>query len=586
MEQQKNDLTPEQYDAVRTDAKRLRILAGAGSGKTRVLTHRIAHQSKALRIEPEHVLCLTFTKKAAQELRSRLKALGLDSPVTAGTFHALAFAQLQTRWNDLSISRQPTILENRRRLLSSVLPDRLTSETRDMVCNEIDWATARRLTPETYPTAVEQTRRATHSNTTQISEFLNLFIQEKKKRNLIDFDDILEHAIGDLVNDIEFAAGRHWKYRYIFVDEFQDVNPLQFALLRAWLSEDSSICVVGDPDQAIYSWNGADAKYLENFNTYFPDSQTVELTDNFRSTPQIVLTASSVLGGKPSLSSQKPDGEIPSIHQAKTCFNEAEYIARSIKERRINAESWDTQAVLVRTHAQIDRLADAFTHSEIPFKVSQNNARSLDTRASLSADDAVTITTFHAAKGLEWPVVHVAGLEEGFSPISYADTEPSRDEERRLLYVAMSRAQNELYCSWARERIFGSKKALRKPSPYLKEISHSMRSANIRKSDGRSLRNRIRLFREQNFPTTAAQDMASQDSKQRHNLESWRESKAVAAGVNPCDVISDKFIDQVLDQKPQTLEQLREIPQLNDFKIRRYGVEIVQILTNENSIKP
>ena len=586
MEQQRNDLTPDQYNAVRIDTKRLRILAGAGSGKTRVLTHRIAHQSKTLRIEPEHVLCLTFTKKAAEELRSRLKTLGLDSPVTAGTFHALAFAQLQTRWNDLSIPRRPTILENRRTLLRSILPDRLTSETRDTICNEIDWATARRLTPETYPTAVEKNQRTPHSNSTQVSEFLNLFTQEKRKRNLIDFDDILEHAISDLVNDTDFAAGRHWKYRYIFVDEFQDVNPLQFALLRAWLGEDSSMCIVGDPDQAIYSWNGADAKYLENFNSYFPDGQTVELTKNFRSTPQIVHTASSVLGDKPSLSSQKPDGEIPSIHQAKTCIDEAEYIASSIKERRIYAESWSTQAVLVRTHAQIERFSDAFTRSEIPFKVSKNNEASLDTGASLSVDDSVTITTFHAAKGLEWPVVHIAGLEEGFSPISYANSKSSLDEERRLLYVAMTRAQNELHCSWARERIFGSKKISRKPSPYLKEISHSMQAASIKKSDGSSLRNRIRLFREQIFPETEAQNTPSEDSKQRQKLESWRESKALAAGVNPCDVISDKFIDQVIDQKPRTLKQLSEIPQLNDFKVKRYGVEIIQILSDENSIKP
>ena len=583
MEQQKNDLTSAQYDAVKHDAKRLRILAGAGSGKTRVLTHRIAHQSNALRIEPEHVLCLTFTKKAAEELRTRLKTLGLDSPVTAGTFHALAYAQLQTRWNDLRLSRPPSLLENRRRLLGSILPERLSFEVRESICTEIDWATARRLTPETYPEAAGKAQRNPPAGATQICEFLYLFFQEKKKRNLIDFDDILEHAIRDLANDADYAAGRHWKYRYIFVDEFQDVNPLQFALLRAWLGVDSSICVVGDPNQAIYSWNGADAKYLENFNAYFPDGQTVELNENFRSTPQIITTASSVLGSNPSLNAQKPNGEIPTVHQAKNCSAEAEYIARRIKEHRLHAESWARQAVLVRTHAQINQLEDTFARFSIPFKAPQNNGSSSETHASPYGSDSVTITTFHAAKGLEWPVVFVAGLEAGFSPISHATSVPSLDEERRLLYVAMTRAQNQLHCSWSRERTFGKKKISRKPSPYLKEISYSMQTANIQAADGQSLRKRIRLFRKQIFPVATPQ---SSITKQKKSLEDWRESKALAAGVNPRDVIPDEAVEQILFQNPQTRDQLREISHLNDFTAARYGEEIIRILSDENAVKP
>ena len=583
MEQQKNDLTPAQYDAVKNDAKRLRILAGAGSGKTRVLTHRIAHQSKALRIEPEHVLCLTFTKKAAEELRSRLKGLGLGSPVTAGTFHALAYAQLQGRWTDLNLSRPPTILENRRRMLGSILPERLAFEVRESIFHEIDWATARRLTPETYPAAAEKAQRNPPSGATQISECLYSFLQEKRKRNLIDFDDILEHAIRDLANDADYAAGRHWKYRYIFVDEFQDVNPLQFALLRAWMGANSSICVVGDPNQAIYSWNGADAKYLENFNEYFPDGQTVELNDNFRSTPQIVAAASSLLGSSSSLDAQRPNGEIPSLHQAKNCSAEAEYIARRINENRPLAGNWAGQAVLVRTHAQINQLVDTFTQFSIPFSVPKNKDWSSEIPISLSGDDSVTLTTFHAAKGLEWPIVYVAGLEAGFSPISHAISPSSLDEERRLLYVAMTRAEDQLHCSWARERTFAGKKVARKPSPYLKEISHSMEAANIQNSDTSPLRDRIKLFREQVFSRTNPERYTTQ---QRKNLEGWRESMALAADVSPRDVIPDEAVEQLLSQKPQNRGQLKEISDLNDFKAARYGDEIIRILSDENAAKP
>ena len=581
MGQQKHDLTPAQYDAVKDDTKRLRILAGAGSGKTRVLTHRIAHQSRALRIEPEHVLCLTFTKKAAEELSGRLRTLGLSNPVTAGTFHALAYAQLKTRWKDLGLSRTPSILENRKAILGSILPKQLAFDTRESIVNEINWATSRRLTPETYSAAAESTRRNLPNGTSQISEFMRLFSQEKKKRNLLDFDDILENAISDLAKDTEYAAGRHWKYRYIFVDEFQDVNPLQFALLRAWLGPDSSICVVGDPNQAIYSWNGADAKYLENFATYFPGSRTIELTENFRSTPEIIKSASSLLKKKVELNAQKPSGETPSLHQAKTCSDEAEYIARSILENRRYNEGWSRQAVLVRTHAQISQIADTLSRFSIPCSVPSSRETPPETKNSHIESDSVTIATFHAAKGLDWPIVYIAGLEEGFSPISYAMSDAALDEERRLLFVAMTRAQDELHCSWARERAFGNRKVNRKPSPYLKEISHSVRSSNLQISGGPSLRDRIQNLRGQLFPKVRPQEK----STERKNLENWRNSQALAADVKPGDVISDEAIEQLISRKPSTPDQLEKLTHLNSFKIARYGDDLIRILSNENGTK-
>ncbi len=581
MEQQNNDLTSAQYDAVKNDANRLRILAGAGSGKTRVLTHRIAHQSKAFRLEPEHALCLTFTKKAAEELQARLQTLGLSSPVAAGTFHALAYSQLQTRWKDLDLPRPPSVLENRKRILVPMLPKQLSFDVRESTMNEINWATARRLNPEAYPAAAEAARRKPAVGMNQISEFLLQFAQEKKRLNLIDFDDILEYAINDLTNDPEYAAGRHWKYRYIFVDEFQDVNPLQFALLRAWLGPDSSICVVGDPDQAIYSWNGADAKYLKNFDTYFPGSSTVELNENFRSTPQIIELASSLLKKEVKASkAQKPDGEIPSIYQAKTCSQEAEHIAKRINETGQISERLSRQAVLVRTHAQISQIIETFSRFSIPCSSPLSRETPLGTEDANTNNESVTVTTFHASKGLEWPIVYIAGLEEGFSPISYADSDAALDEERRLLYVAMTRAKEQLHCTWARQRTFGNRKVTRNASPYLREISHSMDKTNFQMESGVPLRNRIQMFRNQIFPKTNPQETNPQLKK---NLHIWRERRAIAADVKPQNVISDQALEQLIATKPQTKEQLEQIADMNTFSISRYGEEILKILSNENT---
>ena len=461
--------------------------------------------------------------------------------------------------------------------------------SRESICNEIDWATARRLNSETYPEAAKKAQRNPSESPTQISEYLHRFIQEKKKRNLIDFDDILEYAIRYLVDDPNYAATRHWKYQYIFVDEFQDVNPLQFALLRAWLGVDSSICVVGDPDQAIYSWNGADARYLQSFNDYFPGAKTVVLGDNFRSTPQIIAAASAVLGTTPSLETTRPDGPFPSIHAAKDCKAEALNIAERINESRTHTRDWSDQAVLVRTHAQIATLTETFIQTGIPFTVSTRKSFSAETQSatSISSDDAVTITTFHASKGLEWPVVHVAGLEDGFVPITYATSSHALDEERRLLYVAMTRAQDQIHCSWARERLFGKRKVARQPSQFLKEISYLLEKVdnrleeeNSHNPNGASIPEQIHLLRERIFPKRPSRDP---DENIRFNLEQWREQRALAAGVSPQNVISDEALEELIRHQPKTREHLNAIPYLNHFKADRYGDEIIKILSDEIS---
>lgn len=455
-------------------------------------------------------------------------------------------------------------------------------ESRESICTEIDWATARRLNPETYPEAAKKAQRNPSESSTQVSEYLHLFIQEKKKRNLIDFDDILEYAIRYLADDSNYAATRHWKYRYIFVDEFQDVNPLQFALLRAWLGVDSSICVVGDPDQAIYSWNGADARYLQNFNDYFPNAKTVVLDDNFRSTPQIIAAASAVLGVGSSLATTRPDGPFPSVRAATDCKAEARNISEKINESRTYARNWSDQAVLVRTHAQIATLTETFVETGIPFTVSTRKSASTETQAATAvpSDNAVAITTFHASKGLEWPVVHVAGLEDGFVPSAYATSSHALDEERRLLYVAMTRAQDQIHCSWARERLFGKRKVTRQPSQFLKDMSHLLEKGISKDSNGASIREEIHSLRERVFPKRPFRDP---DESIRFNLERWRGQMALAAGVGPQDVISDEALEELITHQPKTREQLNVVRHLNHFKADRYGDELIKILSDEIS---
>ena len=291
-----------QRDAVTSTAAPLAILAGAGSGKTRVLTRRIAWQSREQRIDPAHVLAVTFTRKAAGELRSRLSRLGVRESVTAGTFHAIALAQLRRRADEQGRA-MPGLLERKVRILVPMLPVRgreaalLAAE----LASEIEWAKARLVKPDAYERAVVAAGRATPRPPAEVAATYRNYEREKRKRGLVDFDDLITGCADVLERDTEFAAAQRWRFRHLFVDEFQDASAAQFRLLRAWLGDRSDLCVVGDPDQAIYGFAGADASYLAGFRRWlpperFPEVGMVRLGSNYRSTPQVVTAAGAVLG--------------------------------------------------------------------------------------------------------------------------------------------------------------------------------------------------------------------------------------------------------------------------------------------------
>jgi DNA helicase-2/ATP-dependent DNA helicase PcrA len=432
-------LSPAQRQAVTSPAAPLCILAGAGSGKTRVLTRRIAYRIATGQATAERTMAVTFTRRAASELRRRLRALGVDG-VAAGTIHSLAFAHLQRWWRDHD-RPVPKIIDN----------------------------SFRRLTDD-----------------------------EKRRRGVLDFDDLLVQFAEAVAADPAFAEAVRWFRRHLYVDEFQDVTPAQLGAVQAWLGDGTDLTVVGDPNQAIYGWNGADPRLLTDLSGR---ATTIRLDANYRSTAAIVRAAAAVLpDARPAPTEH--DGPAPTVTGHATAAAEAAAVARGARLAHAPNTPWSSIAVLARTNAQLDVLAAALDAAGIPFrhagKVAMLNRPAV--RDALTRDhrhlralahdcldpadadalleladladefesltpgagsaaflawlpttklgdplrrDAVELATFHKAKGLEWRTVFLAGVEDGLVPLPHGD--PA--EERRLLYVAMTRAERALHIS-------------------------------------------------------------------------------------------------------------------------------------------
>jgi DNA helicase-2/ATP-dependent DNA helicase PcrA len=544
---------PEQSEAITTTAAPLCVLAAAGSGKTRVLTRRIAWRVQNGSATACHVLALTFTRKAAGELRSRLSDLGLPEDVTAGTFHAVALAELK-RLAAERRQRPPVVLASKARVLSDILASRTRSPTRGRslreLAQDIEWAKARCLQPDQFERAAAAAGRPCSRPAGEIASIWQVFETEKRRRGVLDFEDLLGRCRQEMIDDPEFAASARWRYRHIFVDEYQDVNVAQQRLLDVWLGPSDDLCVVGDPRQAIYSWNGSNPRAITEFARDFPGATVLELSTNYRSTNELLTIARAVLGsGKPVVAGGHcPDGPVPTVVAYPDELSEAAGIATAARIARRPGRSWSQLAVLARTNAQLPPIAKALAAAGIPSRSigstdffskpsvrsaieEANSARDGAALRSLAADlsevavasptpdadlsalarllvdylaedvgasgkgfrswletsvrgqdqardhDAVELTTFHRAKGLEWPVVFLAGLEEGLVPIVHAVSEDAFAEERRLLYVACTRAGEELHCSWATERAFGDNptRSPRAPSPWLQAIEAAHR---------------------------------------------------------------------------------------------------------------
>jgi DNA helicase-2/ATP-dependent DNA helicase PcrA len=667
------DLNDAQREAVTTEAAPLAIIAGAGSGKTRVLTRRIAYRCLNRTADARHVLALTFTRKAAGELRARLRRLGLRDDVAAGTFHAIAYAQLRGWWADRG-AQPPGLLERKGRVLGRLLGRSSAVQAVD-VAGEIEWSKARLVRPDQYVAAALQAGRRPPVEPARMAELYRRYEEEKQRQRQVDFDDLLRLCANAIESNTDFAAAQRWRFRHLFVDEFQDVNPLQFRLLNAWRGDRLDLCVVGDPHQAIYSWNGADPRLLRELSRLIPGTSTVALEHNYRSSPQIIASANHALDSGAvqglRLRATRPEGPVPTIRSMADDQTEARGVARAVLDRHRPGLSWSHQAVLTRTNAQTVLIAEACRKVGVPVRVrgqlpyldlpevrealrAMQRSRAplpeqlaaLEARLTASEDqeealpdselervrnleellrlaseytdadpiptgpgfaawlsatlgrddggapgDAVDLATFHAAKGLEWPIVHLAGLEDGLVPIGHARTEEAAAEERRLFYVAVTRAQRELRMTWASERTFGAKVVRRRRSPYLDDLEpllDALTAGGAPADASRALsavRQTARAARQARVPRTRGgpPDIDPADRPLFDELRTWRTQRAKAAGVPAYVIFDDKTLIAVATRRPRDRSSLRSVPGIGPVKSERFAGEVLEIVGRHGS---
>ena len=629
-------LDDEQRRAATSPAMPLAVVAPAGSGKTRVLTARLAHRIATEEIEPQHVLCVTFTRKAADELRARLRAIGLHDHIEAGTFHGVAWRQLRDRWAATGRSAP--------QLLDRVLPfvqeqvarDATRAELTDLV-NEIGWARARMVRPDAYEEAARAAGRRTRRPPAWIAARFADYEQAKTRRHVVDFDDLLAACTSALDGDAGFAAAQRWRFRHLFVDEFQDVNPLQFQLLEAWRGDRWDVFVVGDPHQSIYGWNGADPGLLEALGSRWTALETIHLDRTHRSTPQITAAAAAViraarLPDRHPVSTGAP-GPVARIDSHRDEVEEVTAVATSIRRRRGPSTPWSSFAVLARTHDQVLSLERGLAASGVPVHVRRQRSvmgdpvvrrvvarlgrddrpllralgdavddepdrpdldglvaaaeAQVDTDpattgrdfaawayAELTDDDtarvdAVTLSTIHAAKGLEWPVVHIVGCEDGSIPHVSARRRAARDEEARLLYVAITRAALEVQLHWARTRTIRGIRRDRQRSPFLDGFEAAVTEETVPETAAgdrhiASLRSVVGAPRPPD-PLLAA-------------LQAWRAGRARAARTAPEVVLADETLVAIATLRPRTADAVATIPGIGPSRAHRYAPEVIAIV--------
>lgn len=509
-------LDADQRDAVTCPASATIVHAGAGSGKTRVLTNRIAYRVATGSAESGNVLAITFTREAASEMRRRLKSLGIGNAPTVGTFHAVALALLRQRLVDL---RQPVpnIVHNRQALAVAAAGLHPLAERPRELLVEIDWAHARMVSPADYLNVVKKSHRYLPGSVGDIANIYKEYETLKKRRQVIDLDDLIAIVVRDMGNDLNFAEAVRWRFRHLFVDEAQDMNPLQFALFESIRGGRSDVFVVGDPLQAIYGWNGADRKIFDSLPETFTQATVLKLPNNYRCSPQILEVARRVVqrtNESVHIRATKDDGPSVRLLECADATAEATAISDALWEYAPTGglQPWRSCAVLVRTNSQIAPIVASLAKANIPVRTSRTSpditaARAvaaqskgrhgLSTWASdtlnestndaerLVADqvrqflhldhpgavdgrafsawiaatslnfentNGVEVLTFHSAKGREWHCVVVAGAELFLLPHSSANSIEQQNEEIRLAYVALTRAEHRLIISYANTR--------------------------------------------------------------------------------------------------------------------------------------
>jgi DNA helicase-2/ATP-dependent DNA helicase PcrA len=665
-------LDPEQREVAEALRGPVRVLAGAGTGKTRAITHRIAHGVAEGLYAPTEVLAVTFTTRAAGEMRGRLRLLGAPG-VQARTFHSAALRQLRWFWPTTYGGELPTLTESKIPLIVGAAR-RLRVQTdqallRDLA-SEIEWAKVSNVGPDDYARVAAGLGRAVAGlDHETVSRLFGGYEEVKRSQARMDMEDVLLLTAGMLAEEERVAAQVRAQYRWFVVDEFQDVSPLQSALLDLWLGGRDEICVVGDPAQTIYSFAGADAAYLREFPRKFSGTTSVELSRNYRSSPEVVDAANAVLAGSSSTSvrlrAQRPSGPAVRYTPAADEVAEANAVADAVGALLRDGLPASEVAVLFRINAQSEAFEEALASRGLPYVVrgaarfferaevkqavallraavrsdagdsslldlaratlagvgwapeapatrGQTRDRweslqalmamaeeaqaagqggpaefvaDLDRRAAeqhAPAAGGVTLATIHAAKGLEWDAVFLAGMHDGAMPLVHATSDAEIEEERRLLYVGMTRARTHLVLSWAAARTPGGR-GNRRPSRFLDDLL----PASARAASAKPKARRAVHCRECGKPLSTAAEKkrgrcedcpASYDEELYERLRVWRKARADEDSVPAFVVFTDATLQLIAEQRPTSQAALLRISGVGPAKLERYGDGLLEVV--------
>ncbi|MFN2467575.1 MAG: ATP-dependent helicase [Gaiellaceae bacterium] len=611
-------LNPEQLRAVEAVRGPVAILAGAGSGKTTTITRRIANQVATGAFAPQQILAVTFTDKAAGEMRARLESLGVEG-VRARTFHAAALQQLH-RFGRGPEHVLPSKVLTLRHLANS-LPRPYRFRPAADLATEIEWAKNRRLSPAAYES---RSMRTPPIPLDLMASVYRRYEERKRERGLVDFEDLLEQAIRMFDEDEAALRELRDECRAITVDEFQDVNLLQATLLGRWLGDRDELCVVGDDHQAIYSFTGATPRYLVDFPRRFPRATIVRLEENYRSTPQILALANRLapeLGGvEKRLRTARPDGPEPELMPFASAEAEAAHVVARVRQLEAVGVPLREIALFFRVNSRSEPWEEAFGAAGIAFRVrggaflgraaarrlrqvisrSSSTAVAAEVRRAALAEgfletlpaglgeaeetrqddlrrlvelaaelddglltvtgylaeldrrfggsetaDGVNLLTYHRAKGLEFEAVFLPRLEEGELPVRQAKTDEAVAEERRLLYVGLTRAKRHLGLSWV---------ATAKPSRFLAELG-------------------VAATRRREAPVEPDDPLYAE-------LKRWRLERATADELPAYVVFHNSTLAEIVRRAPRSLAELATVPGVGPAKLERYGEEVMELLSN------
>ncbi|HEX8343166.1 MAG TPA: ATP-dependent DNA helicase UvrD2 [Actinoplanes sp.] len=688
-------LDPEQRTAVTAPAGPVCILAGAGTGKTRAITHRIAYRTLSGEISPRHVLAVTFTARAAAEMRARLTALG-TAGVQARTFHAAALRQVRYFAPRLLEGRaMPELMESKARLVglaaarAGVRADRAAA--RDLA-GEIEWAKSSLVEPGEYAVAAAKALREPPYDPAKVAEVFTAYESLKRRQGVIDFEDMLRAAVWGIEEHPDVAEQIRSQYRHFVVDEYQDVNPLQQRLLEAWLGGRDDVTVVGDASQTIYSFTGATSSYLIDFPRQRRDAVVVRLVRDYRSTPQVVGLANAVIrqarGSEARLRlelvGQRPPGAEPELKIFPDEPAEAAAVARRCAELIAAGTPASEIAVLFRTNALSEVYEEALAESEVPYQVRGaerffergevrqamialrsavrstpgetplveavvealsatgwapdrpppggaareqwealaaivalaeemagspavlplGNAAAVQRDVSLAAFcdelkrradqqhaptvEGVTLASLHSAKGLEWDAVFLVGLADGTLPTTYAKTPEHLEEERRLLYVGVTRARQWLWLSYGQSRSPGGR--ARRPCRFLPQLDRSggperAGAGGSRKPDRR--RTQVASCRVCGATLLAGADRklgrcatcpSDLDEELYGRLLTWRGTVAAEQKVPAYVVFTDATVVALAERRPTRPEELLAIAGIGPRKLGQYGAAVVALV--------